>query len=280
MEPAGSEVWTEVGAGVFVRRHRSFDLNVGLVVAGDRALVVDTRGSERQGHELLAAVRAVAPARTALTVVNTHAHFDHFFGNAAFRPAPMWACTRCAEVAVRDGALQREAMTAAARQAGKDEAADDIAATTIVAPDHTFDLEHVLDVGGRGVTFTFLGRAHTDNDVVVTVPDASVVFAGDLVEEGAPPSYYDAYPLDWPATAERLATIAATADAVVPGHGAVVDVGFVRRQQAEIAALADLASAGYAAGEPLEAVVSSAPFGEVMSKVALERAYAQLAGTL
>ena len=50
------------------------------------------------------------------------------------------------------------------------------------------------------VVLRHLGRGHTDHDVVAHVPDTGVVFAGDLVEQGAPPGFEDSYPLDWPAT--------------------------------------------------------------------------------
>ena len=49
-----------------------------------------------------------------------------------------------------------------------------------------------------------LGRGHTDNDIVVLVPDAGVLFAGDLLENGNVPFFGDAFPLDWPETASRL----------------------------------------------------------------------------
>ena len=68
------ESWTEVGDRVFVRRHRSMDLNIGLIVGAGACLVVDTRASEEQGRELAAAVRTVTPHPW--VVVNTHMHFD------------------------------------------------------------------------------------------------------------------------------------------------------------------------------------------------------------
>jgi len=79
------EPWTEVADRVFVRRHTSLDLNVTLVVGDDACLVVDTRSNEVQGRELAAAVRTVTPHPWVL--VNTHFHYDHALGNAAFAPA-------------------------------------------------------------------------------------------------------------------------------------------------------------------------------------------------
>ena len=77
--------WQEVGAGIFVRRHQELDLNCGLVVGDGACLVVDTRSHLGEAADLIAAVRRLTPHPW--TVVNTHGHYDHCFGNAAFRPA-------------------------------------------------------------------------------------------------------------------------------------------------------------------------------------------------
>src|SRR4030042_1829872 len=69
---------------------------------------------------------------------------------------------------------------------------------------------------------------HTTNDIVVVVPDAGVLFAGDLIEESSPPYFQDSYPLEWPDTVVALLEMAQ--GPVVPGHGAVVDRAFVAAQ--------------------------------------------------
>jgi glyoxylase-like metal-dependent hydrolase (beta-lactamase superfamily II) len=125
-----------------------------------------------------------------------------------------------------------------------------------------------LEVGGRRVELRFSGRGHTDHDLVVVVPDAGVAFWGDLVEEGAPPVYADdAFPLQWPATLDRLLAWAPTV--VVPGHGDVVGHGFVRGQGEELAAMAGLCRR-VAAGElAAEAAVAAAPFPAATARDAL-----------
>ena len=67
------------------------------------------------------------------------------------------------------------------------------------AADHTFSSVRSIDLGDRVVELVHPGRGHTGGDLVVRVPDADVLLAGDLVEESAPPSYGpDCFPLDWP----------------------------------------------------------------------------------
>jgi glyoxylase-like metal-dependent hydrolase (beta-lactamase superfamily II) len=229
---AAAAGWTEVGDRVFVRRHTALDLNCGLVVGDGGCLVVDTRSHLAEGRALAEAVRAVTPHPW--TVVNTHAHFDHCFGNAAFRPAEVWASRGCAADLAATGDQQRAAVVAALLAGAEEAEADLVAAAPIDPPDRLVDDVTVLDVGGRAVTLTVPGRGHTDGDLVVAVDD--VLFAGDLVEEGAPPAMDDAFPLEWPAT--LTAVLALARGPVVPGHGAVVDRAFVLAQRDELAALA------------------------------------------
>jgi glyoxylase-like metal-dependent hydrolase (beta-lactamase superfamily II) len=229
----GAAGWTEVGDQVFVRRHADLDLNCGLVVGMSGCLVIDTRSHLAQGRDLAEAVRAVTDRPW--TVVNTHAHYDHCFGNAAFRPATVWGHRRCADALLTTADLQRAEVVAALHAAGRIEAADLVAAAPIDPPDELVDDSAVLDLGGRRVTLAHLGRGHTDGDLVVAVDD--VLFAGDLVEEGAPPAMDDAFPLEWPATLTTV--LGLVRGPVVPGHGDVVDAAFVAGQRDELTALAD-----------------------------------------
>ena len=222
--------WREIGDRVFVRRHRELDLNCGLVVGDGGCLVVDTRSHLGEGQALAEAVRAVTGHPW--SVVNTHAHHDHCFGNAAFRPAAIWGTRRCAEALAATGEMQRADVVTGLREDG-DPTAELVATVPIDGPDHLVDDATVLDVGGRAVGLRHLGRGHTDGDLVVVVDD--VVFAGDLVEEGAPPAMEDAFPLEWADTLTAL--LAGVRGPVVPGHGAVVDAAYVAAQRDELARL-------------------------------------------
>jgi glyoxylase-like metal-dependent hydrolase (beta-lactamase superfamily II) len=228
--------WLEVGAGIFVRRHAELDLNCGLVVGDGACLVIDTRSHLDEANDLIAAVRAVTPHPW--TVVNTHAHYDHCFGNAAFRPAPIWGARGCAADLAGTGERQRAAVVAQQLKDGDRNAADLVSNAPIDPPDHLVDDRAVLDIGGREVVLHVLGRGHTGSDLVVEIEAAgeeTVVFAGDLVEQGAPPAFEDAFPAEWPATLGRVHALAR--GPVVPGHGSVVDAAFVGGQRDELLAV-------------------------------------------
>lgn len=270
-----TDPWREVGNRVFARRYSFFDQEVGLVLGDGELLVIDTRTSHRQADELQREIRRLSG--DPWVVVNTHHHYDHTFGNGRFVPAPIWGHVRCA-------ARMRERSDADRRRVA--EAMPDLAAeldeVVVTPPDRLVEDAATIEIGGRTVELRHLGRGHTDNDLVVTVPDAGVLFAGDLVEEGAPPSYGDAYPLDWAGTLGRMLDL--VRGPVVPGHGAVVDVAYVEAQLAEIASLAEAARRARAEGGTIDDADALARglvgWSEAVRREALGRAFAQLAGEL
>lgn len=245
---APDEPFVELDAGVFVRRHRSLDLNCGLVVGSDEALVIDTRATLAQGEDLRRAVRRVT-ALPVRWVVTTHHHWDHTFGTAAFPDAVVVGHRRVRELLLREGEREKQ------RVAGEDwltsDEVADMRASPLVAPHVTFADGCSLHLGDREVVLAHHGRGHTDNDVVVHA--GGVTFAGDLVEESAPPSFGDSHPDEWAPTLDRL--LPTLRGVVVPGHGAVVDPAFVRRQRADVAATVVAARSGGPAPWP-DAVVA------------------------
>jgi glyoxylase-like metal-dependent hydrolase (beta-lactamase superfamily II) len=260
-----TSVWREVGDRVWVRRYESLDQTIG-VIGGDTGLVViDTRSSHRLADELRADLEQLPGSLAA--VVNTHGHWDHVFGNARFIPAPIWGHVRCAAMIIERG----EEMRIRAQRAYPFETIGEVVLTP---PTELFTESATLDLGDRQVELRYLGRGHTDNDIVVVVPDASVLFAGDLLEDAPAPGFGDSYPIDWVAAGRALLDL--VEGVVVPGHGDPFDIAFAERQVADLAVLTELAKeiASGAIG-PDEAVRRS-PFPAEDTGVALERARLEL----
>jgi glyoxylase-like metal-dependent hydrolase (beta-lactamase superfamily II) len=241
--PQWQDRWREIGPGVLVKRHRVLDLNVTLVLGDERCLVVDTHSHDGYARDLIASIRTVTSLP--FVVVDTHAHFDHAYGNDAFTQAQpgleIWAQDGCSRDLAELGELQRRLAAQWMREAQQEDDAVAIEAVRIVPPNRTFGTEATVDLGGRQVTLFHPGRAHTGHDAVIDVPDADVTVVGDIVEEGSPPSFDDSFPLEWPATLE--AVLPRLRRVVVPGHGDVVDATFVAEQRLQIAQVAEVAVA-------------------------------------
>ena len=191
-----TSIWREVGDRVWVRRYAWLDQTIGVIGGEDGLVVIDTRATHPLADELRADMRALGPSPLA-AVVNTHGHWDHAFGNARFLPAPIWGHVRCATMILERG----EEMRARMIEEFPDEAFDTVELTP---PTELFEEAATLDLGDRQVELRYLGRGHTDNDIVITVPDASVLFAGDLLENAPAPAFGDSYPIAWVETGRAL----------------------------------------------------------------------------
>ncbi|MGA7172602.1 MAG: MBL fold metallo-hydrolase [Candidatus Dormiibacterota bacterium] len=268
---AAKHTWKELAAGAFVMAWPQFRLNIGLVIGQERALLIDTGACLSAGRDIVKLAQELTDLP--LGAVNSHSHFDHCFGNAALDPDVIWSHRLCAEHLRWDGEEQKRAVIAQLRVSDQDEA-QRLSETPIVGAACLLEDEIELDLGERIVTLVHPGRAHTDNDVAVWVGEVRVLFAGDMVEEGAPPSFEESFPLDWPDSLAAL--LALDPDKIVPGHGKVVNASFVRQQHQDLQQLADLSRKGFRnSRRPTEFDVETA-FPGRPAQIAIRRAYGQL----
>jgi glyoxylase-like metal-dependent hydrolase (beta-lactamase superfamily II) len=116
-----------------------------------------------------------------------------------------------------------------------------------VAPTRTFTGELQLSIGGRVVRLIEVGPAHTAGDVIVHVPDARVVFTGDIVFHGGHPIVWAGPVTNWIAACDRILALDGI-ETVVPGHGPVTDLGAVANLKAYFQHLTTQARARFEAG--------------------------------
>jgi glyoxylase-like metal-dependent hydrolase (beta-lactamase superfamily II) len=260
-----TSAWLEVGDRVWIRRYESLDQTIGAIGGSAGLVVIDTRSSHRLADELRADLAQLPGAL--MGVVNTHGHWDHSFGNAPFLPTPIWGHVRCATMILDRG----DAMRAKVVAAYPGEAVDEIVLTP---PTELFEESAALDLGDRRVNLRHLGRGHTDNDIVVLVPDASVLFAGDLLENAPAPAFGDSYPIAWVDTGRALLEL--VDGTVVPGHGDPFDLAFAEAQVGQLAELAALAREAVSGVIGLDEAVRRSPFPADPTSEALERARQEL----
>ena len=210
--------------------------NAGLIVDGDRSLLVDTLYDMRLTREMLGRM-ADATGRRAEdigTIVNTHANGDHCNGNAC--------CANAEIIASAASAAEMESFTPA-QMARLVEAGPtlgpggrfiaeifgpfDFAGVEERLPTRTFSGELALRVGDKEVRLIEVGPAHTKGDVLVHAPDDRTVFTGDILFIDGTPIMWEGPVRNWLAACDRI--LAMDVDAIVPGHGPITDKAGVRR---------------------------------------------------
>jgi glyoxylase-like metal-dependent hydrolase (beta-lactamase superfamily II) len=186
---------------------------------------------------MLDELRAVTPAADHIgTVVNTHANGDHCYGNQLVAGADIVASTASARemdevppstlaglMRAADGLGEAGAFLRDIFGAFTFDGIEAVPATT------TFDGELDLRVGDRPIRLIELGPAHTRGDVVVHVPDADVLYTGDLVFHGNHPVVWAGPVTRWIEACDRMLDLGATT--VVPGHGRLSDRACIDEQR-------------------------------------------------
>jgi len=232
----------KIGDGVYaaVSADRSKSgSNAGFVVGSNGVLVVDTFVDVAPARDLLAEIRKVTnlPIRF---VVNTHYHLDHTGGNAIFEEA---GATILAQRNLRGWLRTENLKFFGATPKPEDKARVE----ALVLPDETYTDAVDIYLGSRVVQVRYM-LGHTGGDSVVTVPDANVVFGGDLVWQKHLPNLIDATTSDWVKTLEKLLADHPSAT-FVSGHGDVATPDDVRDFHDYLAALRDDIAKAQAAGK-------------------------------
>jgi glyoxylase-like metal-dependent hydrolase (beta-lactamase superfamily II) len=218
--------------------------NSPIILTDTEALVIDSEITPAAARALVADLKAVTdkPVRY---VIDSHYHYDHAFGNQVFPDAQIIGHENTrkrllgntmAEATYLSSVEPVPARVDALRKRIAEEKDPQLKATLerqvanslayleqvkeikVTPPNLTLDRKMTLFRGGREIQLLFLGRGHTDTDVVVYLPKERIVCTGDLMESVI--SYMgDSYPEDWIQTLDRLKAI--DFDTVMPGHGVV-----------------------------------------------------------
>jgi cyclase len=230
--------------------------NAAIFVNSQDVLVVDAHSKPSAAASLIAQIKREVTTKPVRYLVNTHFHWDHTQGDAAYRGTG-------SKVEIIASETTKQLVARNARNRLKDsldgvpKIIDDLQAHLGKAssperknfyqeqirlarayqaemksfspelPDITFDKSHVIKDPAHDLDIEFHGRAHTAGDVAVFCPQQRVVATGDAII-GWLPNIADGYPREWPATINSVKELAA--DHILPGHG-TVQTGHARVDQ-------------------------------------------------
>jgi glyoxylase-like metal-dependent hydrolase (beta-lactamase superfamily II) len=232
--------------------------NATLVVGDAEALLVDTLWTPALTRRMLEALaeRSRVPITT---LVNTHSDGDHTWGNQLLSGAEIVATAAAARIIGEEkpAAMQRTRSMAQVLQHLPPTATlgrylsrmlgpYDYSSIDLVVPTRQFEGSYELTIGDRLVRLEEVGPAHTPGDLIVHVPDARAVVAGDVMFVGVHPVMWAGPSANWVAALQRI--LDADPQAVVPGHGPPCGPEEVRALQAYMSWLQEAASTRLASG--------------------------------
>jgi glyoxylase-like metal-dependent hydrolase (beta-lactamase superfamily II) len=191
------------------------DPNVGAIFGEEAVLVFDARATPVLAQSWIDEIRRLTD-RPIAYVLLSHYHAVRVLGASAYEAREVIASTRTQALIEERG--QADWDSELGRFPRLFAAAETIPGLTY--PSVTFEERATIDLGGRTVELSWVGRGHTAGDVVAWIPDCEVLFAGDLVESEAAPYMGDGSIQDWRGeTLDRVAAFEATA--LVGGRGPV-----------------------------------------------------------
>jgi cyclase len=234
--------------------------NTGFVVGDSSIICVDACATERRTRAFRESIAAVSSAPVT-TLVNTHHHGDHTYGNSFIGAATIVGHENCRTEQLKFGLPANTGIWDPV----------DWGAVVLAPPTITFTDRLRLWSDDTPIEVNYVGRAaHTTNDSLVWLPQHAVLFCGDLLFNGGTPFVLLGSVVG---SIDVLTNTVASipAQTIVPGHGAPCDQALIATTIGYLSFVLATAKAGRAAGlTPLEAA-READLGEYAAWLDSER---------
>jgi glyoxylase-like metal-dependent hydrolase (beta-lactamase superfamily II) len=204
----------QLGEGLYAYTAEG-DPNSGIIVGDDGVMVVDAQATPAMAQDVIARVAKVTD-KPIKYVLLSHYHAVRVLGASAYTGAEIICSDTARAMIVERGQQDMDSEIGRFPRLFRDvETIPGLTWPTVTFPD-----QMSVWLGKREVRIMHIGRGHTAGDVIALVPDANVVFSGDLVEYHSACYCGDAHFSDWPGTLDILAEMKPRA--LVPGRGAAL----------------------------------------------------------
>lgn len=208
---AKAVTFSAIGKGLYAYTAQG-DPNTGIIIGDDSCMVIDAQATPLMAQDVIARVRAVTD-KPIKYVLLSHYHAVRVLGASAYGASEIVAHEATRKLIVERGV--EDMASEIGRFPRLFRGVDTVPGLTW--PTLTFAGSLTLWLGNRRVEISHPGRGHTAGDTIAWVPDAAVLYSGDLVEYKSACYCGDAFLREWPQTIARLAALDAVA--LVPGRG-------------------------------------------------------------
>ncbi len=203
--------FTEVGENLYAFTAEG-DPNTGVIIGDDSVMVIDAQATPVMAQLVIDRIRGVTD-KPIKYVTLSHYHAVRVLGASAYNASEIIASEKCQSMIFERG--QEDWDSEFGRFPRLFDAADSIPGLTW--PTLTFKDRMTINMGKRRVELMHLGRAHTAGDIVAWVPDAGVMFSGDIVEYKSACYCGDGHFADWGGTLDAIKAF--NPIAIAPGRG-------------------------------------------------------------
>jgi len=203
--------FTEVGRDLWAFTAEG-DPNTGVIIGDASVMIVDAQATPRLAAKVIENIRGVTD-KPIKYVVLSHYHAVRVLGASAYGASEVIMSEKARAMVAERG--QEDWDSEFQRFPRLFQGHESIPGLTW--PTLTFHDRAIFHLGRRRVDLRFLGRAHTAGDIVAFVPDANVMFTGDIIEYHSACYCGDGHFGDWPATIDAIRAF--DVDAIAPGRG-------------------------------------------------------------
>jgi len=203
--------FTEVGPGLYAFTAEG-DPNTGVIVGDDCCAVFDAQATPAMARQVIERVRVVTD-KPIKYVILSHYHAVRVLGASAYGAQGILASQETHRLVAERGKQDWDSEFGRFPRLFQD--AQSIPGLTW--PTLAFKGEMTLYLGKREVKLMQLGAGHTSGDIVAWVPDAGVMFTGDLIEYHSACYCGDAHLRAWPHTLNAIRDF--NPKAIAPGRG-------------------------------------------------------------
>jgi glyoxylase-like metal-dependent hydrolase (beta-lactamase superfamily II) len=204
--------FTEIGPDLYAYTAEG-DPNSGIIVGDDGCMVIDAQATPAMAEDVIARVRSVTD-KPIKYVVLSHYHAVRVLGASAYQAQGIIASTTTYDLIVERGEQDKASEIGRFPRLFRGESSIPEGLTW---PTLTFESGMSVFLGKREVKLFHLGAGHTAGDIVAWVPDAEVMFSGDLIEYHSACYCGDAHLREWPITLNEIRSF--NPKAIAPGRG-------------------------------------------------------------